>query len=136
MEKVKTGITGFDDLTSGIPKGTRTVLYGPSGAGKTVLAMQFLGTGLQNGEVVCYDVFDRPFRYVRRYFKSFGWDIESYKKEGKFVGLQAFPHFDEYEKDPNVTYFTMKHLSDMKKMLDIFNFWVKLSAFLGEFENF
>lgn len=48
MEKVKTGIVGFDNLTGGIPLGTRTILYGHSDTGKTVFGMQFLWTGLQN----------------------------------------------------------------------------------------
>ncbi len=46
LEKVPTGISGLDEITGGgLPKGRPTLLCGTAGAGKTVLAMEFLVRG-------------------------------------------------------------------------------------------
>ena len=72
MAKLKTGIKGLDELIGGgIEQGSRNILYGPPGNGKTVFAMQFLWQGLQEGETVAFDVMDKPFPRLRVYFKSF-----------------------------------------------------------------
>jgi len=116
MVKRKTGITKFDELTGGIESGSRTILYGPIGTGKSVFAMQFLWEGLKNGEAVSYDVFDKPFPRLRQYFGSFGWDIEPYEEEGKFVSIQAFPHYAPYPRDPRVRYFSVTDFEEMKRL--------------------
>lgn len=116
MEMLLTGISGFDKLTGGIPKGTRTILFGPAGSGKTVFSMQFLWAGLQNGEKVSYNVFDRPFPSLAEYFKSFCWNIETYIEKDSFIPIQSFAHYDEYEKDPKVEYFQLTDLEAMKKI--------------------
>ena len=116
MTKLKTGIKGFDDLVGGIESGSRTILYGPNGSGKTVFAMQFLWQGLQNGETVSFDVMDKPFLRLRWYFKSFGWDIEPFEKQKKFIGIQAFQHFNEYPTDPRVIYFSLADFEEMKRI--------------------
>ncbi len=94
MAILETGIRELDRLIGGgIQRGSRNILYGPPGTGKTVFAMQFLWQGLQNGEAVAFDVMDKPFPRLRSYFKSFGWDIESYEKEGeihRYTSLSAF----------------------------------------------
>lgn len=117
MTKLKTGIEGFDKLIGGgIESGSRNILYGPPGTGKTVFAMQFLWQGLQEGETVAYDVMDKPFPRLRAYFKSFGWDITPYEKTGKFIAIQAFPHFALYPQDPSVIYFSLDDFEEMKRI--------------------
>lgn len=114
--KRKTGIMKFDKFTGGIESGSRTILMGPIGTGKTVFAMQFLWTGLQNGETVSYDVMDKPWPRQRQYFKSFDWDILPFEKKGKFFSIQAFPHFEPYPKDPLVSYFSLDDFDEMKRL--------------------
>jgi len=116
MAKLKTGIKGLDDLIGGIESGSRTILYGPVGSGKTVFAMQFLWQGLQEGETVSFDVLDKPFPRLRWYFKTFGWDIEPYEEKKKFISIQAFPHFEPYPKDPRVIYFSLDDFEEMKRI--------------------
>ena len=116
MVKLKTGIRKFDELVGGIESGSRTILYGPPGTGKTVFVMQFLWEGLKNGEAVSYDVFDKPFPRLRWYFRSFGWDIEPYEEAGKFISIQAFPHFAPYPRDPRVIYFSLSDFEEMKRI--------------------
>jgi len=69
--------------------------------------MQFLWQGLQQGETVVYDVMDKPFSRLIAYFKSFGWNIEPYIDEGKFIAIQAYPR---------VTYFSLDDFEEMKRI--------------------
>ncbi len=115
--RLKTGVRRLDEqIGGGIHPGSRNILYGPPGTGKTVFAMQFLWQGLKEGETVAFDVMDKPFPRLRSYFGSFGWDIESYEKEGKFIAIQAFPHFEPYQKDPRVIYFSLDDFDEMKRI--------------------
>lgn len=115
-ELQKTGITELDKLIGGIPRGSRNLIYGPPGSGKTVFAMQFLWQGLQDGETVSYDVFDRPWTLMRQYFASFNWDIIPYERKRKFIPIQAFPHPKEYPKDPLVRYFSLADFNTMQEI--------------------
>jgi circadian clock protein KaiC len=46
LERVKSGVPGFDTLCEGgLPKSTTTLLRGPPGAGKTIFGFQFLYNG-------------------------------------------------------------------------------------------
>src|SRR5260370_38048874 len=46
LPKAPTGIGGLDVITSGgLPKGRPTLVCGPAGCGKTLLAMEVLGRG-------------------------------------------------------------------------------------------
>lgn len=116
MVKLKTGIKEFDRQVGGIESGSRTILYGPPGTGKTVFAMQFLWQGLLKGETVSFDVMDKPFPRLRWYFKSFGWDIEPYEANKKFISIQSFPHFEPYPRDPRVIYFGLDDFEEMKRI--------------------
>jgi circadian clock protein KaiC len=66
--RLSTGIAGLDALTGGgIPAGDSVVLAGPTGAGKTTFAMQFVLAGLDAGESAVVAVFEeRPDVYLAR----------------------------------------------------------------------
>jgi KaiC/GvpD/RAD55 family RecA-like ATPase len=103
MEQLRSGITGFDAATNGgLPRGTRTVLFGPPGTGKTVFAMQFLWAGLQAGETVACLVTDRSLAHLERYFESFGWDIRPYEQSGHFLAAQSFPPLPDAPREPSL----------------------------------
>lgn len=117
MAKLKTGIKGLDKAVGGgIESGSRNILYGPPGVGKTVFAMQFLWQGLREGETVAFDVMDKPFARLITYFESFGWNVESYLEEDKLIAIQAFPHFEPYPKDKRVIYFDLEDFEEMKRI--------------------
>jgi len=51
IEKLETGIPGFDFLAEGgLPKGRATLVSGTAGSSKTVFASQFLVEGIKRGE--------------------------------------------------------------------------------------
>ncbi|MFH1144183.1 MAG: RAD55 family ATPase [Candidatus Eisenbacteria bacterium] len=117
MELMKTGIPGFDAATGGgIPRGTRTILYGPPGTGKTVFGMHFLWEGMTAGEVVACNTADRPFEQVRRYFRSFGWDVAPHEREGRLAALQSFPRFSQEQDDSGVDYVRMDDLDALHEI--------------------
>lgn len=135
-ELQKTGIKELDNLIGGIPRGSRNLIYGPTGSGKTVFAMQFLWTGLQNGETVAFDVFDRPWTLMRKYFQSFNWDIKQYERNKKFISIQAFPHPKEYKKDEHVKYFSLSDFNTMQEIdLELSNFGVSRFVAGDNFEH-
>ena len=46
LPKTPTGISGLDEVTGGgLPRGRPTLVCGPAGSGKTLLAMEFLVAG-------------------------------------------------------------------------------------------
>jgi circadian clock protein KaiC len=49
--RIPSGVPGLDSmLAGGIPSGTATLVAGPTGSGKTTIAIQFILEGLRNGE--------------------------------------------------------------------------------------
>jgi len=57
VQKIRTMIEGFDDIShGGLPAGRTTIVSGTSGTGKTLLAVQFLYNGLSH--------FDEPGVFV------------------------------------------------------------------------
>jgi KaiC/GvpD/RAD55 family RecA-like ATPase len=114
MELQATGVKGLDELIGGIPRGSRNLVTGPIGSGKTVFAMHFLVEGLRGGERVAHDVMDRPWPQARKYYESFGWDVAKAEQEGRFLPIQAFPHFDEHPREPTVRYFSLDDFEQMR----------------------
>ena len=93
--KAPTGITGFDEITGGgLPRGRTTLLVGGPGAGKTVLALQFLVHGARDckepGIIVAFE--ENSARIVAN-AESFGWKIASLRRRKKvfFVDAQPMP---------------------------------------------
>ena len=93
LKKLSTGIAGFDQLANGgLPEGRSTLIAGTSGSGKTVLALQFLVTGVrefdQSGVFV---TFEEPPSDLMLNVQSFGWDMESLVRERKIAVVDAAP---------------------------------------------
>lgn len=91
LERVPTGIPGFDELCGGGLLRDRSYLVsGPSGSGKTIFAMQFLVSGIESfsepGIFVATE--ERP-QHLREHFLSFGWDLEKYEDENMLAIVDA-----------------------------------------------
>jgi KaiC/GvpD/RAD55 family RecA-like ATPase len=88
---VPTGIPGLDELISGgFPKDRVVLVIGGPGAGKTVLASQFLYKGIteygENGIIISLD--EMKSHYFAEMSK-FGWDFKKAEEENKFYFLDA-----------------------------------------------
>jgi KaiC/GvpD/RAD55 family RecA-like ATPase len=84
IEKVKTGIDGFDELVDGgIPKGYTIFLSGYAGAGKTTFSMQFLDYGAKQGEPGLYITLEENAEQIIRDFEVFDPEINNLVASGK-----------------------------------------------------
>src|SRR3990170_2989356 len=84
MEKIRTGIPGFDDLIKdGIEKGSIVLVAGGTGTGKTNFCSQFLHHGAQKGESGLYITFEEEPQQIQRHVAKIGLDFENFIKSGK-----------------------------------------------------
>lgn len=91
LTTVPTGIQGLDELISGgFPRGRVILVVGGPGAGKTILASQFLYKGIadynENAVIVSLD--EGKEHYFAEMAK-FGWDFKTAEQQGKFGFLDA-----------------------------------------------
>ena len=90
--KAATGVTGFDQITGGgLPRGRTTLLVGGPGAGKTIMALQFLAHGARHCKepgifVACEE---SPQRILTN-AASFGWELQQLVPQKMFF-LDAQP---------------------------------------------
>ena len=100
-ERVKTGITGLDDIIDGglIPK-SLNLLTGTAGTGKTIMSSQFIFNGLKDfNQPAVYVSFEEPIEGIKENCLEFGWDFSNYEKKDKliFVRYDPFHVEDIYE---------------------------------------
>ncbi len=87
MERVKTGIPGFDEMMQGglIPFSTN-LLTGAPGTGKTVFSLQYLYNGAtQFNQKGLYISFEQKEEDLIDQAKEFGWDMPKLIKENKIA---------------------------------------------------
>lgn len=76
IERVKSGIDGFDELIQGgFPKGHTILVSGSPGTGKTIFSLGFLYYGAMNGEKSIYITFSQDIEEVIVQGEVFGWDL-------------------------------------------------------------
>lgn len=80
---LSTGVQGLDELLAGgLPRTTTTVLQGPTGAGKTILGLQFLMAGAaRNERGVLFTLEETPDQ-VRSIAGALGLDLARREREG------------------------------------------------------
>lgn len=90
--RLSCGVSELDAIMGGgIPEGDSLLVAGPSGAGKTVLGIQFIAEGLRQGEPGIVAMFEElPAEYVDR-AKSFGFDFVAPQAEGKLKIIYLRP---------------------------------------------
>lgn len=93
IEKLPTGITGFDHIAAGgLPKGRTTLLAGTSGSAKTIFAIQFLAYGVLNAEEHgVFVTFEETPEDICRNVRGLGWDIRQWEGAGKWAFVDASP---------------------------------------------
>jgi len=93
LTRVPINIAGFDSLIEGgFKRGSVNLVAGGAGSGKTIFALQFLVNGIKNyNEPGIYITFEEKKKKLYEDMTEFGWDLEKYEKEGKFVFLEYTP---------------------------------------------
>lgn len=92
IEKLETGIPGFDFLAEGgLPKGRATLISGTAGSAKTVFACQFLVEGIKKGENGVFVTFEESPKAIRKNMRGFGWNIKEWEDNKQWAFVDASP---------------------------------------------
>ncbi len=76
IERVPTGVKGFDELIEGgVPRNAFVLLAGGAGTGKTIFAMNFLAYGALNGEKGIYVSLEENYDQNKLQMVGFGMDL-------------------------------------------------------------
>ena len=91
VDKVKSGVAGFDDmLRGGIPRGSLVVLSGSPGSGKTIFCLQFINAGILDYNENCVLVLlEESKEEIFESAREFGWDFEEFVKQKKLKILSV-----------------------------------------------
>src|ERR1039458_7600190 len=83
LPKTPTGIRGLDEITGGgLPEGRVTLVTGNTGAGKTLLGLEFLVAGARKyGEPGVLVTFEESAAKVAANVSSLGFDLESLQRD-------------------------------------------------------
>jgi circadian clock protein KaiC len=82
--KLSSGIVELDALLGGgIEQGSSTLILGPSGTGKTLLAMQFVSSAMRRGQNAAVFVFDEELGLLFERTRALGFDLEGARDAGK-----------------------------------------------------
>jgi circadian clock protein KaiC len=80
------GVDGLDkELGGGVPRGDSILLLGPSGVGKTMLALQFTRSGLELGESCLYVSFQESEDQLLERAAGAGWDMRGSLGDGLVI---------------------------------------------------
>jgi circadian clock protein KaiC len=99
IEKARTGIDGFDQITGGgLPAGRPTLVCGGPGCGKTLFAMQFLVAGATRfGEPGVFMSFEESSGELAKNVASLGFDLDDLTERGLIAMDQVVVERSEIE---------------------------------------
>lgn len=76
--------------------GRTTLISGSSGSAKTLFGAQFLAMGvLLYDQAGVFVTFEEQVEDIRNNLKTFGWDIDTWEKEGKWVFVDGSPKVED-----------------------------------------
>jgi circadian clock protein KaiC len=86
------GVPTLDALLGGgLDRGTSTLFIGPSGSGKSSVAMQFVMSAVSRGEKALFITFDETKHILTTRAKGMGWDLEPLIKDKRLFLEQVDP---------------------------------------------
>lgn len=86
-ERLSTGLPQLDDMLEGkgFFRGSSVLVSGTAGAGKTILASQFVDAATRRGQKVLYFAFEESAKQICRNMQSVGLDLAKPAKAGSLV---------------------------------------------------
>ena len=91
-ERVSSGNAGLDRLThGGLLRGSSTLLSGPTGTGKTLLATQFAAEGAAAGERALVVAYEETPEQVRANGRALGHDVAGYEERELLHVVSLYP---------------------------------------------
>jgi circadian clock protein KaiC len=89
-ERVNTGIKGLDEMIAeGFWRGTTTLVAGPPGSGKTIMALEFLRAGVSKGEPGIYLGFQENPTQLTRVMRNMQMPVEQLIEDGFEIMYQS-----------------------------------------------
>ncbi|HKO35267.1 MAG TPA: ATPase domain-containing protein [Pyrinomonadaceae bacterium] len=89
-ERVTTGIQGLDEMIAeGFWRGTTTLVAGPPGSGKTIMALEFLRAGVSKGEPGIYLGFQENPTQLTRVMRNMQMPVEKLINDGFEIMYQS-----------------------------------------------
>jgi circadian clock protein KaiC len=89
-KQLSTGLKEFDRLLGGgVDTGSSTLILGPAGTGKSLIAITFALAAITRGEKAALFVFDEELGLLFDRMKGLGIDLESMRESGKLLIVQT-----------------------------------------------
>ncbi len=101
MHKELTGVELFDARQGGVYAGRCWLLYGPSGTGKSAIALHFLAHGIRAGQR-CLLLSLQPAADVAIWAAAYGPDVVGAIERGDFIILEYTHYVPRHERDGNL----------------------------------
>jgi circadian clock protein KaiC len=84
--RISSGVPGLERLMpGGMRQGDASLVMGPSGVGKTTLALRWITQGLEDGETCLFVTFQDTAQHLNEMGASFGWNLSAAEAEGRLV---------------------------------------------------
>ncbi|MGI4829734.1 MAG: ATPase domain-containing protein [Janthinobacterium lividum] len=91
-ERVKSGLPALDEMFGGgVNRGSSTLIVGPTGAGKSTLAMQYACSAAQRGDRAIVYAFDEILRTAQERAESLGLPVVKEMERGTLAMSQVDP---------------------------------------------
>ncbi|MCE4621616.1 MAG: KaiC domain-containing protein [Desulfurococcales archaeon] len=98
IERLRTGVPGFDELIAGgIPRGFFVAVVGEPGTGKTVFSLHFAWQGILEGDRVVYVTTEESRESIVRQAEMFGMNFSKAIGEGRMIIIDALMKSQEDE---------------------------------------
>jgi circadian clock protein KaiC len=92
IERYSSGFPGLDQmLGGGLVRDSITIVRGPTGSGKTMLAGLYARAGAERGERVVYYGFEEPRPILLRNFAQIGMPMEEFEAAGNLQVVCRYP---------------------------------------------